>query len=149
MINPIKMIGGYSILMVAIIGTQVGFYAFSPSSFWFKYSSVKVIGYVAPGEPISAISEVERYRKTHMAYNDVLRCDLDGSGFQYYSQYKSDWLSGGPSEGVIVSRWKYHGAVPETGKCYIRSATSAMGIFGVLSQPDIQESNVFTIGEIK
>ena len=147
MINPIKMFGGYCVLMTAILGTQIGFYAFSPSSFWFRYTSVDVVDYVPPNGPIPVESKLFRYHKTHMDYNDVLRCDIDGSGFQYYSQYKSDWPSGNPASGMVVSKWKYHGKVPKTGKCYIRSATSAMGMFGVLSQPDIQESNIFEIGE--
>lgn len=148
MINPVKVIVGYSVLMTTVIVSHVGFYALMPTSFWFEYESVQVEGYVPPDGPVSVVSRVNRYRETNMSYSDVLRCDVDGKGFQFYSIYKSEWPSGEPSDEVIISRWKYHGRVPKTGRCYIRSATSAMGIFGVLtSPPDIQESNIFTIGE--
>jgi hypothetical protein len=149
MINPVKIAAGYFLLMGMIGVTQWAAYTFLPTSFWFEYDRVEVVGYVPPGGPIPVVSYTERYRKTHMEYHDVLYCDFkDGQGAQYYSEYKSEFPGAPPTGGVTRSPWKYQGLTPLDGLCRIRSATSAKGPLGVLtSPPDIKFTNFFEIGK--
>lgn len=150
MISPVKMVAGYCLLMASVGASHWAAYTFLPSSFWFRYESLTVEGFVPPGGPIPVVSIAERFRETDMAYYDILYCDLmDGQGVQYYSEYRSEFPAAPPTDGLVRSPWKYQGLTPLKGVCRIRSATSAKGPFGVLtSPPDIKFTQFFEIGKV-
>ena len=127
---------------------QYIFLYFSPTSWYFEYSSVEPFSI-----PVSVNSDYIEMQSTlrveiqgELEWNDVLRCiNSDTNRFDYIGEYNTRSANVIETDGIVVSRWNYRGEMP-TGVSYCRmdSTITRHLDFGIKKQQFIQ-SSVFKV----
>jgi hypothetical protein len=121
---------------------------FSPTSWYFEYSSVEPVSIPVAinGEYIDMESTLVVNQPGELEWNDVLRCLNRQSGrFDYVGEYNTRSATVAETDGLEVSRWRYRGEMPAyPALCRMESTITRHLQFGIVKEQFIQ-SSVFKI----
>lgn len=128
-VNGIVLYGAFLIF-------SFGFYSFSPTDWYFTYSSVEPVASPVEidSDYILMESTLEVLIDGNLRWNDVLRCrQLDGL-FTFYSQYdtSADMVYRGAER---KTQWEYRGYIPDNPSvCRMDSTITRVLPFGIEKQ---------------
>lgn len=134
--------------LALFFGFQYVFLYFSPTSWYFEYTSVEPFSIPAyvNDEYIEMQSTLRVDTAGELEWNDVLRClTKETNRFDYVGEYNTRSATVSVTDGVVVSQWRYRGELPqEPTYCRMDSTITRHLEFGIKKQQFIQ-SSVFRV----
>jgi len=119
------------------------FFYFSPTDWYFTYSSVEPVAVPVDitQDYILMESTLQNFREGDMMWNDVLRCKGANGRFNYVGEDNTSAATIVVSDGEVTSQWEYNGAMPrEASLCRLESTITRHLQFGIEKQQFIQSS---------